>query len=119
LRKRLHILLRRWGRSNIAAKLNKGVFSETLNSFIALTVETHVTHSGYNFQSCIVAGMNSLRQEINKHHTLSASVNQVVSYWLLPFLRETTEHKDQGMTATLLALPWFPRSSKPSTQPHF
>jgi len=74
------------------------------------------THSGYNFQSCIVAGINSLQQEINKHHTLSASVNQVVTYWLLPLL---TEHEDQGMIATLLTLPWFQRSSKPTIQPNF
>ena len=88
--------LSRSGGSNIAAKLNKGVFSETLNSFIALIVNTHATHSGYNFQSCVVAGINSLCQEINKHHTLSDSVNQVVRYWLLPLLTETTEHKNQG-----------------------
>jgi len=34
-------------------------------------------------------------------------------------ITETTEHEDQGMIATLIALPWFPRSSKPSIQPHF
>jgi len=50
-----------------------------------------------------VAGINSLHQEINKHHTLSASVNQGVSYWLLPLLKESRQHEDQ-MTATLLAL---------------
>jgi len=50
-----------------------------------------------------VAGINSLHQEINMRHTLSASVNQVVRYWLLPLLTETIEHEDQ-MTAILLAL---------------
>jgi len=50
---------------------------------------------------------SSLHQEINKPRSLSASVNQVVRYWLLPLLTETTEHEDQGMTATLLALPSF------------
>ena len=75
-----------------SSKLNKSVFSETPNSFITLTVGTHVIHSSYNFQACIMAGINSLHQEINKHHTLSASVNQVVMYWLLPILTQTTEH---------------------------
>jgi len=111
-KKRLHIHLRRCGGSNIAAisqssKLNKGVFSETLRTLIASIVDSHVTHSGYNCQCCIVAGINSLHQEINKPHALSASVNQVVRHWLLPLLTETTEHEDQGMTATLLALLWF------------
>jgi hypothetical protein len=55
-----------------------------------------------------VASINSLHQEINKQHTLSASVHQAVSYWLLPLLTETTEHEDQGMIATFFALPWFP-----------
>jgi len=111
LRKRL-VHLSRWGGSNIAAKLNKGVFPETLNSFITLTVDTHVSHTQW-------LQLPVLHQEINKPHALSASVNQAVSYWLLPLLTETTEHEDQGMIATLLALPWFPRSSKPSIQPHF
>jgi len=111
LRKR-HVLLSRWGGSNIAAKLNKSIFSETLNSFIALIFGTHVSHTQW-LQLAV------LQQEINKPHTLSASVNQVVRYWLLPLLTETTEHEDQGMIATLLALPWFPRSSKPSIQPNF
>jgi len=61
----------------------------------------------------ITAYCHLLRISLNKHLTLSASVNQVVSYWLLPLLTETTEHEDQGMIATLLALPWFP------IQPHF
>jgi len=38
-----------------------------------------------------------LHQEINKHLTLRASMNQVVSYWLLPFVMETAVHEDQGM----------------------
>ena len=80
--KALHMHLSRCGGSNIAAicrssKLNKSVCSETPGSFV-LIVGTPVTHSGYNLQSCIVTGINSLHQEINKHHTLSASVNQVV-----------------------------------------
>jgi len=33
-------------------------------------VGTHVTHGGNNFQSCIVAGIKDLHQEINKHLTL-------------------------------------------------
>ena len=49
-----------------------------------------------------------LHQEINKPYALSASVNQVIRYWFLPLLTETTEHEDQGMNAKLLALPWFP-----------
>jgi len=65
-------------------------------------VANHFTHGGNNFQSCTVAGINSLHQEINMRHTLSASVNQVVRYWLLPLLTETIEHEDQ-MTATMLA----------------
>jgi len=44
LRKR-HVHLSRWGGSNIAAKLNKGVFSETLNSFITSIVGNHVSHT--------------------------------------------------------------------------
>jgi len=111
--------LRRCGGASRSSKLKKGVFSETPRSFIALIVGTPVTHSGYNLQCCIVAAINSFHQEINKHHSLSASVNQVVSYWLLPLLTETTEHEDQGMIATLIALPCLPRSSKPSVQPHF
>ena len=110
LRKR-HMYLSRWGGSHIAAKLNKSIFSETLNSFIALIVGTHVSNTEW-------LQLPVLHQEINKPHTLSASVNQVERYWLLPLLTETTEHEDQGMTAKLLALPWFPRSSKPSIQPN-
>jgi len=102
----LHTHLSRWGGSNIAAKLNKGVFSETLNSLIALTVDTRHTQW---------LQFPVLHQEINKHHTLSASVNQAVSYWLLLLLTETTQHEDQGMIATLLALPWFPGFSKTAT----
>jgi len=105
--------LSRWGGSNIAAKLNKSIFSEKkLNSFIALIVGTHVSNTEW-------LQLPVLHQEINKPQALRASVNQVVSYWLLPLLTETTEQEDQGMTATLLALPWFPRSSKPSTQTNF
>jgi len=104
--------LSRRGGSNIAAKLNKVVFSEMLNSFIALIVGTRVSHTRW-------LQLPVLHQEINKPHALSASVKKVVSYWLLPLLTETTEHEDQGMIATLLALPWFPRSSKPSIQPNF
>ena len=105
--KKRHMHLSRWGGSNIAAKLNKSIFSETLNSFIALIVGTHVSHTQW-------LQLPVLHQEINKPHALSASVNRVVRYWLLPLLTETTEQEDQGMTATLLALPWFPSSSKPS-----
>ena len=92
--------LSRWGGSNIDAKQNKSIFSETLNSFITLIVGTHVSHTQW-------LQLPVLHQEINKPHALSASVNQVVRYRLLPLLTETTEHEDQGMTATLLALPWF------------
>ena len=38
-------VFKQWGGSNIAAKLNKSIFSETLNSFIALIVGTHVSHT--------------------------------------------------------------------------
>ena len=105
LRKR-HLHLSRLGGSNITAKLNTSIFSETLNSFIALIVGTHVSHTEW-------LQLPVLHQEINKPHALHASVNQVVSYWLLPLLTQTTEQENQGMTATFLALPWFPRSSKP------
>jgi len=60
-------------------------------------VDTHVTHGGNNYHSCIVAGIKSFHQEINKHLTLSASVNEIVIYWLLPPLTYTTDHEDQGM----------------------
>ena len=61
------------------------------------TVGTHVTHDGNNIQSYIVRGTKNFHQEINKHLSLSASVNQVASYWLLPLFMETKEHEDQGM----------------------
>jgi len=48
-------------------------------------------HSGNNFQSCIIAGIKNFHKEINKHLTLSASVNQIISYWLLPLFTETTQ----------------------------
>jgi hypothetical protein len=91
--------LHRCGGLNIAgiygsSKLNKSV-SETPNSFITLSVGTPVTDSGYKLQCCIVAGINSLRQETNKHRILSASVHQAVSYWLLPLITETTKHEDK------------------------
>jgi len=35
--------------------------------------------------------------EIEKHLIVSASVNQVLSYWLLPFVIQTMQHEDQGM----------------------
>jgi len=110
LRKR-HVHLSRWGRSNIAAKLNKGAFQKhsTVSSPWLLTLMSHTQWLQHPV----------LHQEINKHHTLSASGNQIVSYWLLQLLTETTAHEDQGTIATFLAQPWFPRSSKPSTQPHF
>ena len=41
-------------------------------------------------QSCVVAG------EINKHLILSASANQIESYWLLPLFTQTTGHEYQG-----------------------
>jgi len=78
--------LSRWGGSNIAAKLNKSIFSETINSFV-LIGGTHVSHTQW-LQFAV------LHQEINKPHALSAFVNQVVRYWLLPLLKETTEHED-------------------------
>lgn len=43
-----------------------------------------VAHGVNNFQSCILAGIKNLHQEINTHTTLSASTNHVISYWLLP-----------------------------------
>jgi hypothetical protein len=34
-------------------------------------VANHFTHGGNNFQSCTVAGITNLHQEINKHLTLT------------------------------------------------
>jgi hypothetical protein len=62
---------------------------------------THVTHSGNNVHSCTVTGIKNLHKEINKHLTLSISMNQAVSYWLLPTFIETTENKDQGMLCNI------------------
>jgi hypothetical protein len=58
---------------------------------------THVTRGGNNFQFCIVAGIKNFHQEINKHVTFSAPMNQVLSHWLLPLSMQTTEHENQGM----------------------
>ena len=60
-------------------------------------VGTQVTHSGNNYQSCTVAGIKNLHQEINKHLTLSDTANQIESYWLLPPLTYATQHEDLGM----------------------
>jgi hypothetical protein len=48
-----------------------------------------------------VAGIKNLHQEINKHLTLSVSVNQVVRYWLLPLFMETSEYGDPGMICNI------------------
>jgi hypothetical protein len=62
--------------------------------FISQNVVWDITLSK---QSCIVAGIKYLHQEINKRLTLSASANQTESYWLLPLFMQTTDHEDQGM----------------------
>jgi hypothetical protein len=48
-------------------------------------------------QSCIVVGIKTLHQEINKHLILSDSVNQIESYWLLLLFMQTMQHEDRGM----------------------
>jgi hypothetical protein len=64
-------------------------------------VGAHVTRSDNNFQSCIVGGIKNLHKEINKHLTLSAAVNQIESYWLLPLFTQTMKHEDQGMVSNI------------------
>ena len=58
---------------------------------------THITHGSNNFHSCIMICIKNLHKEINKHLTLGSSLNQVLSYRLLPLFMETTKHEDQGM----------------------
>jgi len=60
-------------------------------------VGTHITHGSNNFHSYIMIGIKNLHKEINQHLTLGSSVNQVLSYRLLPLFTETTKHEDQGM----------------------
>ena len=72
-------------------------------------VGSHVTHSCNSYQSRILAGTKDLLQEMNKHLTRCASMCQVVSYWLLPLLTQTTEHENQG---TICNIAWPALASK-------
>ena len=60
-------------------------------------VGTHVAHGSNNFHSCIVIGIRNHHKEINKRLTLGSSVNQVLSYRLLPLFMGTAKRDDQGM----------------------
>ena len=87
LRKRLSVHLMRIKHccSFLITKPEEGCLFRNTHQFQGLDlVCTHVTHGGNNYQSCIVAGIKNLHQEMNKHLILSASANQIVSYWLLP-----------------------------------
>ena len=68
---------------------------------------THVTKGGNNYQSCIVAGIKNLYQEINKHLNLSASTNQTESYWLLPLLCRPRSMKTRAWFAIMLSCHGF------------
>jgi hypothetical protein len=48
-----------------------------------------------------VADNKNLHQEINKHLTLIACVNQVVSYCLLPLFTDTAQLEDWGMICNI------------------
>ena len=42
-------------------------------------VGIHAAHGDSNFQSCLLAGIKNIHQEIKKHITFSATMNHVVS----------------------------------------
>jgi hypothetical protein len=48
-----------------------------------------------------VADIKNIHQEINKHLTLLACVNQAVSYCLLPLFTETMQLEDRGMICNI------------------
>ena len=82
-RKRLRVHLRRWGGSELQfldSETWRKVHLSNTQLFQGLdVVGIHVTHSGTNLCSFIIAGIKNLHQEINKHFTLSASMNQVAA----------------------------------------
>jgi len=55
------------------------------------TVSTHVTDSGTNMQSSILASAKILIQETHQQVSLGACTAEVVSIWLLPILIHTTD----------------------------
>jgi len=60
-------------------------------------VETHVTDSGNNLKSSILACAKNLIQEPYQEVSLSASTYEVVSNWLLPLSMQTTDHEKKSM----------------------
>jgi hypothetical protein len=105
-RKMLQVHLRRQGGSNIAAAswfwiVKKGVFWETPN----VSRPWHCSHPCYTWWYQLT--------EINKHLTLNASVNQVVSTDSFHFLCRPRSMKTRAWFAVWLVMPSLPRSLSP------
>jgi hypothetical protein len=60
-------------------------------------VGTHVTESGNNLQSSILADIKKLFQKLHNYHSLSASTTKLVSYWLLLLVMQIIDHEKQSM----------------------
>jgi len=73
-----------------------------MQSTQGVTADVHICGWISKHEPSTVADVKNLHQEINKHLTLSTSMNQVVSYWLLPFFLEIAVHEDQGMICSIV-----------------